>query len=108
MIKKVIVAVCFICFVAQSVYNIYINTNESKIVEIGSIVNMSSVQFPLQIQLIVEQGLDQEKMADLGFELAWNFYAPLDKENQNTFAEKNMTQMFMSLNKIKMLSEVGM
>ena len=90
-IKKLIVLVCFICFIAQSVYNIYVNTHEAKVVDITSTINLSSIPFPLQIQFIVEPGLDEAKLSELGFDLDLHFYAPVWNESLEALRNKNMT-----------------
>ena len=89
--KKLIILVCFICFIVHSGYNIYLNTNEAKVVDITTTINLSSIPFPLQIEIIVEPGLDRTKLSELGFDAAWNFYAPLEDKVREGMKNKNIT-----------------
>ena len=90
-IKKTIVFLCFICFIAHSVYNIYINYHEAKVVDITKTINLTTIPFPLDIQIIVEPGLNKTMLSELGFYVDWNFYAPVFNDSREVFRDKNLT-----------------
>ena len=91
-LKNIIILLYFFCFFLHSVYNVYINIIEAKIVDISSTVNFSSMPFPFQIQFEIESNLNTTKLHEMGFaDEVWDFFAPLAEKHLKTFRNKNMS-----------------
>ena len=96
-IRKIIIYfyLSVILFLLHSLYNVYTNLIDTKIIDVSTTINLSAIPFPLQIQIVVEQNLDTLSSVESGFDNEYVFYLPFKEKQRGAFKNKNMTGQFI-------------
>ena len=115
--KKIVATLCFICFILHSVYLVWNNSSNNKSVSNSKFEDLTTIPFPLKVQVIVDPGMvlgfvarsysdvyikliftftgfDLTILAKLGFGNLWELFLSDDPSLVEIFKRKDMFGIF--------------
>ena len=96
--KKIVATLCFVCFILHSIYLVWNNSSNNKSVSNSKFEDLTTIPFPLKVQVIVEPGMVSDFVAIKSLKLQWlkiNFTG-FDLTALAKFGFGNLWELFLS------------